>query len=963
MKFLERTLLLFSLLMIFVAQVRAEGKPEITYIDCSWDSKTNKVKTEYKTITDYVVFQNSSTLTLDNNHKYWVAPKGQTTVSDCITIIGDDVHIILSEGAELICEGGILVKGNNKLHIHATTLTAVSTVGKLKVSNKYKNYAGIGSGKDENSGDIFIHGGEISATGGDGAAAIGAGAAEEMHPVGHVTIYDGRVYATGGNEAAGIGSGTYRGYTKGKSGYAQVTIYGGDIFAFGGNKAAGIGTGYGGLDNGSIHIYGGEIVAEGGDFGSGIGGGHLSGGGTVWIHYNDADYYHVTAKGGKKGAGIGSGAQESDRPLSGEVVIEGAKVEATGGSYGAGIGLGYQHGEDCSMRIDITGGTIHAYGGTDAAGIGIGENQGMFVSNNQTVVHIGGAAQVTAEGSSYGAGIGGGEDFKGAKVTIDGQATVVAIAGSDCDATKKKGGSAIGSGDISSFSSVDSKESVAGDLTIASELMVTAGADKYNVDQFTESDRVYACRWRNYARVEPCRHADFTYTIDEDTHHTKHCRYCKYTLQEVHSYTTGGVCVCGRKESDENTYFAVTLNTATALNTTNYGLSTIRNYASGRTLILPVPEEVEGLSFVGWQEQKPTTGSYPYLLKDNETVEYEAGDEITVNKDVNLYARYIYKAKSTVWNWSDDYSSATLTINIAGTTTKWTNGSNGVTITIDHTSQNATESVNGYVRHTATATRKLEGHTYTFTTEVMTPCIYKVDIANEQDNTEVLHNASGAIVNTVTLTGRTLHQNESWNTICLPFSLTAEQIAESVLKDADICTLTETQFENGTLSLNFTQVSTIEAGKPYLVKWESGSDVVNPAFHDVSIDDDVPEVFNTQYVSFLGCFSPVKLSANDRSVLYLGADNTLYYPSANMNVNSCRAYFLLNGLNAGDMPNAVTDFKLNFNDDAAGIISASQGKSVGVPGRGWYTLDGRQLSGRPHSRGVYVNNGKKVVVK
>ena len=98
MKILERSLLLLSLLMIFVAQVRAEKQPEVTYIDCSWDSENNVVKAIGKTITDYVVFQNSSTLALDNNHKYWVAPAGKTTVSDSITIIGDDVHIILSEG-------------------------------------------------------------------------------------------------------------------------------------------------------------------------------------------------------------------------------------------------------------------------------------------------------------------------------------------------------------------------------------------------------------------------------------------------------------------------------------------------------------------------------------------------------------------------------------------------------------------------------------------------------------------------------------------------------------------------------------------------------------------------------------------------------------------------------------------------------------------------------------------------
>jgi hypothetical protein len=30
---------------------------------------------------------------------------------------------------------------------------------------------------------------------------------------------------------------------------------------------------------------------------------------------------------------------------------------------------------------------------------------------------------------------------------------------------------------------------------------------------------------------------------------------------------------------------------------------------------------------------------------------------------------------------------------------------------------------------------------------------------------------------------------------------------------------------------------------------------------------------------------------------------------------------------------------------------------------GWCTLDGRRLSGKPTHRGVYIHNGKKVVIK
>ena len=36
---------------------------------------------------------------------------------------------------------------------------------------------------------------------------------------------------------------------------------------------------------------------------------------------------------------------------------------------------------------------------------------------------------------------------------------------------------------------------------------------------------------------------------------------------------------------------------------------------------------------------------------------------------------------------------------------------------------------------------------------------------------------------------------------------------------------------------------------------------------------------------------------------------------------------------------------------------------VSFDGSDWYTLDGHQLIGKPTQRGIYINNGKKVIVK
>ena len=103
----------------------------------------------------------------------------------------------------------------------------------------------------------------------------------------------------------------------------------------------------------------------------------------------------------------------------------------------------------------------------------------------------------------------------------------------------------------------------------------------------------------------------------------------------------------------------------------------------------------------------------------------------------------------------------------------------------------------------------------------------------------------------------------------------------------------------------------------------------------------------------------VPLGANDKSVLYLGASNKLYYPSAAMNVNACRAVFVLNGLTAGDI--ATSRIKLNFEDDETTEIRPTPCPSL--YGGEWYDLSGRKLNGKPTAKGLYIKDGKKVVIK
>lgn len=210
-----------------------------------------------------------------------------------------------------------------------------------------------------------------------------------------------------------------------------------------------------------------------------------------------------------------------------------------------------------------------------------------------------------------------------------------------------------------------------------------------------------------------------------------------------------------------------------------------------------------------------------------------------------------------------------------------------------------------------------------------------LSLANNQDNTEAIDENNGEI-RTVTLEGRTL--TADWNTLCLPFSLDkleGTQLERFEVKELD----TEqeynghkTGFEDGTLYLNFKPATSIEAGKPYIVKMnkETTSDgdfdhIVDPTFGKVTIDGITPTTVTSEdgAVSFMGIYNPIAIGEHgDNTKLYLGSKNKLYYPIYTMNINAFRAYFQLNnGIVAGEPEGPIEGIKafvMNL-DDATGI--------------------------------------------
>ncbi len=209
---------------------------------------------------------------------------------------------------------------------------------------------------------------------------------------------------------------------------------------------------------------------------------------------------------------------------------------------------------------------------------------------------------------------------------------------------------------------------------------------------------------------------------------------------------------------------------------------------------------------------------------------------------------------------------------------------------------------------------------------------------------------------------RTFYCDENWNTICLPFDIT--DIQNTIFKDATIAYLNSSSLSGGTLTLSFSYLAAGEsmvAGTPYLVKWDSKDNISSTTFNGVTINSNASTVTSTDIVNFIGCFKPATISGE--TYLYLGEESTLYYPSSEITIGTFSAYFeLAEGYNAGISAQHIKSFVLNFGDDNE-ETSIKQINNAASATDTYFTLDGRRLNDKPATPGLYIINGKKVVIK
>ena len=151
----------------------------------------------------------------------------------------------------------------------------------------------------------------------------------------------------------------------------------------------------------------------------------------------------------------------------------------------------------------------------------------------------------------------------------------------------------------------------------------------------------------------------------------------------------------------------------------------------------------------------------------------------------------------------------------------------------------------------------------------------KLFLYDDRDNTDLINayakvttaysGTAPSVSNlTVTLKGRTLYKDGTWNTLCLPFNPSlVGYYAGADIMEMDNSANGGTAFDatTGTLTINFKTVSTITKGQPYIIKWTSGNDIVDPTFSNVDGSRMTASTTivksSDNYISLRGTYGPV----------------------------------------------------------------------------------------------------------
>lgn len=194
---------------------------------------------------------------------------------------------------------------------------------------------------------------------------------------------------------------------------------------------------------------------------------------------------------------------------------------------------------------------------------------------------------------------------------------------------------------------------------------------------------------------------------------------------------------------------------------------------------------------------------------------------------------------------------------------------------------------------------------------------------------------------------------EGWSTVCLPFATPAIAFGENATSVQEFVSADE-------IGLNFAEVQTLEANKPYLIYFAIAKET--PTYFGTEITSTTPVSVTKGDYTFVGSYDAVMSMSGKYGVATINDVQKVILGGENSTLQATRAYFT----KKGEMPAQV---RINlYGEGGDGTTGIGQVENSGTPTYDVYTLQGVQVLKGASSlnglqKGIYIVNGKKVVIK
>lgn len=211
-----------------------------------------------------------------------------------------------------------------------------------------------------------------------------------------------------------------------------------------------------------------------------------------------------------------------------------------------------------------------------------------------------------------------------------------------------------------------------------------------------------------------------------------------------------------------------------------------------------------------------------------------------------------------------------------------------------------------------------------------------------------------------------------WYSICLPFSLTADDINKQ-FKGAEFQDFNGVEQQDKTINLKFKKVTTTKAGKPYLIKPIKDITAADLTFINKQIEQTTP--VDVSYMlgsdanktfTFKGVFSPFTANSEelaDKNIKFLSGEKglDLVSPNGSGTMKCYRAYFVF----PGKKGIVETEAKITNHDEATAVqpVKSQEAETEHVV----FSISGQKVANIKNAsqlpKGVYIINKKRIMVK